>query len=199
VFELVLHHRYDDPAPHDLSGNGNRGFGAQQRVSGSAADRWAVRFDGTTDRIFVPPSPTLTRPGDIRADLTVRLDALGHRRTLVEGYLSFAFGVEGDGALSGSVYRALQWTGVQSRPERVPLNTWITLTFIYTGDGALMLGMNGEIVAESYRELGEASGIAWPFGLSIGAWPDGDQRMWQGSIEQVMLWRGMPALRAVSA
>jgi hypothetical protein len=145
-----------------------------------------------TDRILVTPSPTLTRSGDIRADLTVKLDALGHRRTLIEGYLSFAFGVEGNGALGASVYRALDWTGVQSRPGLVPLETWITVTFLYTEDGTMLLSMNGTTVAESYQELGKASGLGWPFGLNIGAWPDGDQRMWQGCIEEVMLWRSMP-------
>jgi hypothetical protein len=56
----------------------------------------------------------------------------------------------------------------------------------------LMLSMNGTTVAESYQEIGEAAGLAWPFGLNIGAWPDGDQRMWQGGIEEVMLWRSIP-------
>jgi uncharacterized protein YeaC (DUF1315 family) len=199
VFELVLHHRYDDPRPHDLSGNGNYGYGAPHRGPGSRPGRKAALFDGSADRIFVTPSHTLTRPGDIRADLTVKLDAFGHRRTLIEGYLSFAVGVEGDGALGGSVYRAQQWTGVQTGPGLVPLDTWITVTFVYTKDGAMMLSMNGETVAESYQELGEAAGLAWPFGLNIGAWPDGDQRLWQGCIEEVMLWRSMPEPRTLQA
>jgi len=34
------------------------------------------------------------------------------------------------------------------------------------------------------------SGLSYlPFGLSIGAWPDGDQRVWKGIIEEVMVWR----------
>jgi hypothetical protein len=189
AFELVLHHRYANGEPHDLSGNGNLGFGASRRVPGRQAPASAAAFDGATDRVYVPPSPTLTRPGGIRAELVVKLDELGQRRTLIEGYLSFAFGVERDGSLGGSVYRAMVWNGMVSRPGLVPLHTWITVTFQYTADGVLALALDGEPVAASYRQLGDAHGVAWPFGLSIGAWPDGDQRVWKGSIEEVMVWR----------
>jgi hypothetical protein len=192
VFELVLHHRYENPQPHDLSGNGNLGFGATRRVPGRHGAASAAAFDGATDRIYIPPSPKLTRPGGIRTDLIVKLDEFGHRRTLIEGYLSFAFGVEGDGALGASIYRAMEWNGVLSRPGLVPLGTWITVTFQYTPDGVMVLSLNGELVAASYRQLGDAHGIGWPFGLSIGAWPDGDQRIWKGSIEEVMVWRSPP-------
>lgn len=192
MFELVLHHRYDGPDAEDLSGHGNRGYGAPDRGEGSAAGTRAALFDGATDRVFVPPSPTLTRSGGLRADLTVYLEEYGHRRTLVEGYLSFAFGVEGNGALGASVYRSMEWGGIQSRPNLVPLGRWVHVTFVYTDDGAMALVIDGELVAEGYRRLGTARGVCWPFGLNIGAWPDGDQRMWKGRIEEVMLWRTAP-------
>ncbi|MFI0926462.1 LamG-like jellyroll fold domain-containing protein [Streptomyces sp. NPDC021012] len=192
MFELVLHHRYDRPGAEDLSGRGNHGYGAPGRGEGREAGTGAALFDGTTDRVFVPPSPTLTRSGGIRADLTVNLEEYVHRRTLIEGYLSFALGVEGDGALGASIYQNMEWGGIQSRPGLVPLGRWVHVTFVYTDDGAMALTMDGELVAEGYGGLGPAQGIHWPFGLNIGAWPDGDQRMWKGRIEEVMLWRTAP-------
>lgn len=192
MFDLVLHHRYAIPEPHDLSGNGNHGYGAPNRGPGRDSPAAAAVFDGTTDRIFVPPAPTLTRPGGVRADLVVNLEALGQRRTLLEGYLSFAFGVEDDGSLSASVYRNLEWAGVQSRPGLIPLSEWIEVTFLYTDDGVMTLALDGAIVAERYWRIGRAQGVGWPFGLSIGAWPDGDRRIWKGCIEEVRFWRTPP-------
>jgi Concanavalin A-like lectin/glucanases superfamily len=196
MFELVLHHRYADVHPHDLSGHANHGYGDLRRVAGHDGQISAVAFDGAHDRIFVPPSATLARPGGIRADLVVSVEELGHRRTLIEGYLSFAVGVEGDGALGGSIYRYNHWNGVRSRAGLVPLGRWITVTFLYTTDGVMTLSMDGELVAEDYRALGSAHGIGWPFGLSIGAWPDADQRVLKGRLEEVKLWRSLPSRSA---
>jgi hypothetical protein len=197
MFQPVLLHHYDDLEPHDHSGNGNLGYGASRLGPGSAPGRRAVNFDGANDRIYVMPSPTLTAPGDIRVDVTARMEAFEHRRTLVEGYLSFAFVVERDGALSGGVYRASEWPGVTTAAGLVPLNRWFTATFVGSAS-AQILYLDGEQVAESYRDLGPASGVAWPFGLSIGAWPDGDKRVFKGSIEQVTVWRSVDAYTRTS-
>ncbi len=187
LFELVLHHRYASRDARDLSGHGNHGYGALRCDDGNGGG--SVLFDGVRDRIFVPPSKTLSRPGGIRAELVVSLDELGHRRTLIEGYLSFAVYVEPDGSLGASVYRYLNWYGVRSPPGLVPLGTWVTITFTYTDDGILALLLNGDLVAEAYRMLGPANGIDWPFGLSIGAWPDADRRLLKGRVTEVKLWR----------
>ncbi|WP_245966756.1 LamG-like jellyroll fold domain-containing protein [Sphaerisporangium album] len=190
LYELVLHHRYADPDFQDLSGHGNHGYGTVPRVAGDG--RVAAVFDGERDRIFVPPSATLTRRGGIRADVVVNVDELGHRRTLVEGYLSFAVHVEGDGAIGAGIYRHLEWYGVQSPRAVVPTGRWVTVTFLYTEDGVMTLSLDGETVAEEYRRLGAANGVAWPFGLSIGAWPDADQRVLKGRLAEVKLWRSLP-------
>jgi len=193
LLQLVLHHRYAEARPHDLSGHGNLGYGDLQRATGRDGRISAAAFDGTHDRIFVPPSTTLARPGGIRAELVVNVEELGHRRTLVEGYLSFAVGVEGNGAIAGGIYRYDQWTAVRSQAGLITLGRWITVTFTYLGDGVMTLCMDGELVAQGYRRLGGANGIAWPFGLSIGAWPDADQRVLKGRMEEVKLWRALPA------
>ncbi|MGW3248838.1 LamG-like jellyroll fold domain-containing protein [Streptomyces sp. NPDC001070] len=191
LFELVLHHRYSDPGAQDLSGHGNHGYGDVLRVAESDGTPGAAVFDGLHDRIFVPPSAALARCGGIRVDVVVRLDELGHRRTLVEGYLSFAVHVEGDGSLGAAVYRYLEWYGIQSRKSLVPVGSWLAITFTYTDDGAMTLSLNGELVAEGYRRLGPANGIAWPFGLSVGAWPDADQRVLKGQLAELKLWRSI--------
>ncbi|MET8046587.1 LamG-like jellyroll fold domain-containing protein [Streptosporangium sp. NPDC005286] len=190
VFELVLHHRYAEPDARDFSGHGNDGYSAWQHGDGNGPQ--AAVFDGVRDRIFVPPSRTLARPGGVRTELVVRLDELGHRRTLIEGYLSFAVYVEANGALGAGVYRYLNWYGIGSRPALVSLGTWATITFMYTDDGVMALFLNGDLVADGYRRLGPANGIEWPFGLSIGAWPDADQRVLKGQIAEVKLWRSPP-------
>ncbi|MEX5712362.1 LamG-like jellyroll fold domain-containing protein [Parafrankia sp. FMc6] len=189
MFDLVLHHRYVNVEPHDLSGNSNCGYGTVSRGPGTEGAQTAAVFDGVGDRIYVPPSPSLTRPGGIRVDLVVNLEAFEQRRTLIEGYLSFAFGVEEDGSLGASVYRNLEWAGVQSIPGLVPLNTWVHVSFVYTDDGVMTLTLDGTVVAERYWRMGRADGAGWPFGVSIGAWPDGDKRLWKGRMEEVMFWR----------
>ncbi len=196
MFDLVLHHRYGNLEPHDLSGHGNLGYGATRRAPGRSGGGSAAAFDGLSDRIFVPPSPSLTRPGGILADMDVYLEAFEYRRTLIEGYLSFAFGAEENGALSASVYRNREWTGLQSRPGLVPLARWIRVTFACTDEGRMTLALDGELVAERYCRMGMAQGLSWPFGLSIGAWPDGDKRMWKGRVGEVLLWRTVPACAA---
>jgi Concanavalin A-like lectin/glucanases superfamily len=191
-FELVLLHRYADRRPHDLSGHGNRGYGELQAATGPGGRPSAAAFDGMRSRIFVPPSPSLGRPGGTSVDVVVNVAELGRRRTLVEGYLSFAVYVETDGAVGGSVLTAGGWSGIRSAAGLVPLGRWIMVTFTYTGDEVMALWVDGELVAEAYRRLGEGRGISWPFGLSIGAWPDADQRVLEGAIEEVKLWRPPP-------
>ena len=192
-FELILHHRYADRRPHDLSDHGNVGYGDLPLSRGRGEQLTAVVFDGAHSRVFVPPSPTLTRPGGVHASVLACVEELGQRRTLVEGYLSFALGVEADGSLGGSILGAHEWSGIRSRSGLIPLGQWIAVTFTYTSDGTMALSLDGELVAEGYRGLGEARGVSWPFGLNIGAWPDADQRVFKGRMEEVKLWRAPPS------
>lgn len=151
-----------------------------------AAD--AVAFDGRSDRIYVAPSPTLTAPGGVRAHVVVAVEELGHRRTLVEGYLSFAVFAEADGSIGGSVYRYGEWNGIHTRPALVTLGSWMEVSFT-AAYGLLLLTVDGQLEAEGYRWLGEGDGISWPFGLSIGAWPDAAQRVLKGRMAELRLWR----------
>lgn len=187
--DLVLHHRYA-VGQHDLSGHGNDGFGSLHHTEDRSGGTGALSFDGVRSRLYVPPSATLSRPGGTRVDVAVRADELGQRRTLVEGYLSFAFFAERDGSLGGSILLHGGWTTIWSDPDRVGLGTWMSASFVATEDGVLALWLDGHLLAEAYRSTGDLGGVRWPFGLSIGAWPDGDQRVWHGAIEEVRVWRG---------
>ena len=149
----------------------------------------AGAFDGKRDRVFVPPSSTLAVPGSVRAELTVNLEELDMRRTLIEGYLSFALYVESTGAVGGAILRYDDWYGLRSDPGLVQPGRWILVELLYVADTHLSLSLDGIAVAAAVRPVGEANGVAWPFGLNIGAWPDADQRMLRGRIEEVRLWR----------
>ena len=191
ALDLVLHHRYGSDGLRDLSGHDNHGYGPLKPAEGQSPTSWAISFDGQHDRVYVPPSLSLAASGDIRSEVTVNLDELGHRRTLMEGYLSFALAVESDGSLAGSVMRYRDWYGTRSEPGVVTPRRWLVAMLQYTSDGLMILAIDGAPVATAVRPIGAANGVEWPFGLNIGAWPDGDQRLIRGRIEEVRLWRGL--------
>ncbi|MFD8005636.1 LamG-like jellyroll fold domain-containing protein [Streptomyces mirabilis] len=189
MLELILHHRYRDGRMDDLSGHGNHGYGALGTADGPEEADSALLFDGAGSRIFVPPSPSLRRSGAVRASLTFRTDGLRHRQTLIEGYLSFAFFIEGDGSLGVGLYRSTEWSGVRSEPRTVPAGDWVTASFCYDGLDTCALYLDGRLVGSVHQRLGPAQPVSWPFGLSIGAWPDADQRVFSGRLAEVRLWR----------
>jgi Concanavalin A-like lectin/glucanases superfamily len=189
--DLVLHHQYGSYGLRDVSGHDNHGFGPLNLAEGQSPSSSAISFDGQHDRVYVPPSPSLAASGDIRSEVTVNLDELGHRRTLMEGYLALA--VEGDGSLAGAVMRYRDWYGTRSEPGVVAPGRWLVAMLQYTSDGLMVLAVDGAQVATAVRPVGPANGVEWPFGLNIGAWPDGDQRLIRGRVEEVRLWRGSPS------
>ncbi len=189
TFKLVLHHRYDTAEPHDVSGKGNVGFTSLRLGPGRDSERGALVFDGTRGRVFVPPSRTLACTGGTEVAVTVNVEALGHRRTLVEGYLSFALFVEADGALGGSILSPIGWRGVLTAPGTVALGRWMRVRFRYLSEGAMELWVDDVLRAATYVPFGGGRGTQWPFGLNVGAWPDGDQRILKGRVEEVKVWR----------
>jgi hypothetical protein len=186
-FELVLRHDYTTGGAVDGSGFGNHGhpFGA----AGFGPD--GLTFDGRRSRVAVPPSPSLTGLAGVRVSARLRVDELGERRTIVEGYLAFAVVVEGDGALNGGVYTAERWDGAASAPGVVPVGRWVDVTFLYDGRDTAMLWLDGVAVGSRLLPMGPMDGVAWPYGLSIGAWPDQDLRVLSGVIGRVELWRSV--------
>jgi hypothetical protein len=188
AFELVLRHDYTTGSAADGSGLGNHGHTFGDPVFGPEG----LVFDGQRTRVAVPPSPTLVGLSGVRVSARLRVDELGERRTVVEGYLAFAVVVEEDGALNGGVYTAERWDGAGSAPGLVPLGRWVEVTFVYDGRDTAMLWLDGVAVGSRLLPMGPIGGVAWPYGVSIGAWPDQDLRVFSGAISRVELWRPVP-------
>jgi hypothetical protein len=188
-FELVLRHDYTAGAASDDSGFGNDGHAFGDPAFGPDG----LAFDGRRTRVAVPPSPSLSRLPGVRVSARVRVDELGERRTIIEGYLAFAVVVEEDGALNGGVYTAERWDGAVSAPGVVPLGRWVELAFLYDGRDTAMLCLDGTTVGSRLLPMGPIGGVAWPYGVSIGAWPDQDLRVFSGAISRVELWRPVPS------
>lgn len=180
-YELVVHHDYASGSCVDLSGHGNDGH----RIP---AGPDPAEFDGRHTRVVVLPTAGLADLGGIRAKARLRVDELGDRRTIMEGYLAFAFGVEPDGTLFGSLYADLRWQEIRTPPAAVPLHGWVDVTFGYDGRDTATLSV-GDVVTTRYAPLGRMGGVQWPYGLNIGAWPDHDLRVFSGRIGEVWLWR----------
>ena len=49
--------------------------------------------------------------------------------------------------------------------------------------------MGGQVVTARYLPLAVVPPVAWPYGLNVGAWPDRDLRVFDGSIAQIQLSR----------
>jgi Concanavalin A-like lectin/glucanases superfamily len=188
AFELVLRHDYTTWGAADGSGLGNHGHTFGDPAFGPDG----LAFDGQRTRVAVPPSPTLAGLSGVRVSARLRVDELGERRTVIEGYLAFAVVVEEDGGLSGGVYTAERWDGAASAPGIVPLGRWVEVTFVYDGRDTAMLWLDGVAVGSRLLPMGPIGGVAWPYGVSIGAWPDQDLRMFRGVISRVELWRPVP-------
>jgi hypothetical protein len=156
-------------------------------------DEHGLRFDGLGTRVVVPPSPTLTQPGGLRAHALFLLDDLHHRRTLIEGYLAFSLLVRRDGTLAGGLYIGGEWHLIESAAGAIEPGRWTSAALTYDGRATIVLTIDGEITASHIRALGPAGAVAWPFGLNVGAWPDADLRMFRGTMREATLWRHLPA------
>jgi hypothetical protein len=191
AFELILHHEYADGAALDSSGFENHGRveGDPRRTVGPRPGSGALAMDGVHDRIVVPPSRSLRDLRALRVDASLRLDRLGGRRTIVEGYGSFSLLVEPDGILEGTIYNGARWEGVRTAPGAMPLERWARITYVYDGIDTSVLYLDGELVGYDNRPLGRPDPVGWPFGLNVGAWPERDIRMFVGCIEELKIWR----------
>ncbi|MGB5636335.1 MAG: LamG-like jellyroll fold domain-containing protein [Waterburya sp.] len=182
MFKLILHHNYQGEKIIDLSGNGNHGHHSPLRlVEGRSLVTKAFYFNGIDDRIVVFPSESLINLYAIRATIWIWVEELGHRRNIMEGFLSFSFSIEADGSLRGSIYDGSIWKPIwKSDPNAIPLQEWVHIKYIYDGIDTSVLYVNDKLVASKYGYFGKVRRIQWPFGLNIGAWPDADKFIFKG-------------------
>ena len=189
-FELVVHHRYQSGTAVDLSGYANDGHATTHiSAESDSVEADGMLFDGHATRVVVFPSPSLRNLGGIRARARVRVDDLGDRRTIMEGYLSFSLSVEPDGSLRGSIYTGLEWHLVQTSPGSIEERRWSDVEFVYNGRDSATLSVNDRLAAARYAHLGRLSDVEWPYGLNVGAWPDENARAFSGHIAELWLWR----------
>jgi hypothetical protein len=182
----VLHHDYRRGDAADVSGQGNHGS-VVDATFGDAKGHAGVLLDGVTSRVVVPPSNDLTELTGLRVSITVQLTTLVERSDLVEGYLSFALLVHGDGSVQGGTYNGSTWIATRSRPGVIRVQRWHEVTYLCRPWLGSLIYVDGELVS------GDARGdvinrVSWPFGVSIGAWPDADRFMLHGCIGDVLIW-----------
>ena len=188
VMSLVLHHDYRRADALDRSGHASHGHvvdASWERTTGNEG----LRLDGRTGRVVVLPSPSTSRMRGVRVSTRVRLDELRERSNLVEGYLSFALMVHGDGSIQGSTYDGTGWLSVRTPPGLVAAGVWSDLSLISQPWLGATLYLDGEVVARAHRAHTRLNPVSWPFGLNIGGWPDADLFMLRGLISEVLIWR----------
>jgi hypothetical protein len=188
-FDLVLHHRYSGGTARDLSGHGNHGHLAGSSTRSQQPWNGGLRFDGRDTRVVAFPSDSLDDLGAVRIRARMLVAELGDRRTIAEGYLAFSFAVEPEGSLSGALYDGTRWHRVVSPTACVALGRWVDASFVYDGEDTLLLVLDGVILTRRNAPVGAVRGVAWPYGLNIGAWPDQNLRMFRGMISEVWIWR----------
>lgn len=187
--ELVLYHDYRSGEARDRSGFQNHGqmenlYFGPGREEGVVA----LHFNGENSRISVHPSQSLSYLENLRIDAVIWLDELGRRRNIIEGFLAFAFMIEEDGRIEAKIYNGKRWEGVSTPAGSMPIQEWVQVTFIYDESDTGAIYLNNDLLAAEYRQLGKVNGVQWPFGISIGAWPDADSFVFQGKMEQIKLW-----------
>jgi hypothetical protein len=188
--ELVLDLRSGDAGPTDVS-DYRRTVRPQQVdvVEGREAGSRAMGFDGRSSRIVVPPAPELSRLGGLRISCRLTVDQVVGRHTIIEGYLAFALFIDADRSMAGTFYDGFEWGGVHTAAAAVPVGQWVDVDFLYDGVDTCTLRIDGELHAAEYNPFGDVPGVQWPYGISVGAWPDADKRVFDGRMEALAMWR----------
>lgn len=188
MYQLVLHHTYIGGSTFDVSGLGNHGL-PEDITPGTGDADGSYQFTEPTSGITVATSPTLQNLTALRVRMKIRTEAPdGQRRNLMEGFLSFAFILSGDGHLAGSIVdRAGNWNGLQA-PDPLPPNTWHEIEMTHDGFRTLALKIDGRPVAVRSDIQGPVRSVG-ALGLAIGRWPDAHSYVYKGHIGELQVWR----------
>lgn len=193
--KLVLHHRYRDDLAYDWSRNNNHGHLVGVHTGSATGSSNALLFSGGEQRVEVRRSPSLRDFGELRIRVVFRAEPEMplRRYNLVEGELAFALFREPDGSLHGTINSPTGgWTGPQSAPGVVKLNTWHVADYVHDGTSHARLFLDQTLVAERWDEVGPIPNLA-PQGILIGYWPGGDDRYTlRGQIAEVQIWKDDP-------
>lgn len=207
MFKLILHHTYKLAGEAiDISDNENHGFrtAAPFLPDGRSSGSGAIQFSGGPSRIRVTTKPVWQNLRALKIETWVKLEALGQRRNLVEGHLSFAFFIEPDGILWGTFLGPATpggsptWHGANSKthapdgtPRTVPRNKWVKLTYLHDGIASLRLYIDDVLVAANYNLISGVPSLGAD-GVHIGHWPGDDRYTLAGEIDEVKIWKYDP-------
>ena len=176
----IIQYSFENHAAIDESGNGNYGL-----VELPNPNRWidapepgiasAILYDHPQSKITIPTKPTFANWAGFRVNILFKASPYNRRLNLVEGDGSFAFFIEKDGALTGTIFDGNKWYGVASRPGTVLPDRWYFAEFRYDPASIMVLRLNNVRVglfvshADPVRPVGSS-------GIKIGYWPGGDER-----------------------
>ena len=122
----------------------------------------------------------------LRIQALIKPQTITRRFNIVEGWMSFAFVIEADGRLHGTIYDGHQWDGPDSGSNKVPANQWSRVSFEYDGVSYGKVTLNGNIVG---TKMGLPTSIYQPQQvITLGHWPRGDNRYtFKGQIGHVRI------------
>jgi hypothetical protein len=204
VLKLILDQDFHTPVPAvDRSPFSNHGrvihttFAADGREAGTGA----LGFQHGDSAVRIAQQPVWQKLNALCIEAWIHVTATGARRNLIEGDGSFAFFLNPDDTLVGSVFSLVDgaagpgWNTTSSgthSPDgivrRVPLNRWCKVVFHHDGITRARLFLDDELVGVrgDYR-----SGIV-PVagaGIVIGNWTLANQFAFAGSIDRVRVWK----------
>lgn len=176
----VVYYRFENHAAVDDSNNGNNGF-----VELPSESRWidlpipqvatAIKFDHPESKITLPPNQTLVGWSGFRIVVTFNPAPFNRRINLVESDGGFAFFVESDGRLMGTINDGKRFYGVESSPGTIKPGIWYTAEFRYDPASSFTLFLDGKLIRLRVTNSDPVlpPGLA---GIRIGYWPGGDNR-----------------------
>lgn len=123
----------------------------------------------------MPATPDMAGWAGFRVQAVFSAADFDRRINLVEADLAFAFFVEEDASLQGTIYDGTTWYGVKSAPGVIVPGAWHVGDFEYNPSTALVLRLDGQIV-DLLITHGDPVRSVGPVGIKVGYWPGGDGR-----------------------
>ena len=127
--------------------------------------------------------------------------ATGTRRNIIEGDGSFAFFINSDDTITGSVFALIDgastagWHTVSSGANspggvihRVPMNQWCKVSFHYDGITQARVFINDKLAGARADYRSGLAAVA-STGIVIGNWTLTNQYAFQGEIDRVRVWK----------
>ena len=207
MFTQILHHTYKlNGDAVDVSGNETHGqrTDTQHVTDGRSTETGALEYIQPSSDVTVPAAPVWDRLRALKLELWVKLDELGQRRNLIEGDRCFAFYIQPDGTLIGTIYAPARagadptWHGANSDDDSpdgttrtVPTDEWVRLSYLHDGVSTLQLYVDGELVAVN-NDMYAGVGSVQPKGVQIGHWVGDGRYTFSGLIDDVKVWKYDP-------